>query len=337
MQKSPLPDNKIFVLFETLFGFFVSTIKSIFMVFHSLFRTKEVKPLAPNRFLELLHFIFVSGPKHFWKKPTALAMGRSLSTLLHFIFERDKKFTRDNKKGGFTLMEVLIAVTLLSIVLVFSFDSLGQIAFLKTRTADRIDLSRDLYTNIEQIASLVKESGGIDYEEYWNRQAVGLTLSGGHFAKPSGFGNYGEGGVIGTSFGNGFYYCLSGNGIADALGTNGCLESNNTTASPQSGVLQRYGQYAYQFIDLNGDHTADAGDTDSNGSPLGDLDDEDLGAGPFAIGTGSTFPELYLFKKGDPSERILLRYHIVADTNAPTTGPLAPATPCDPTTATGSI
>ena len=94
----------------------------------------------------------------------------------------------------------MVAITLLSIVLLFAFGSLGQIAFFKTRTADRIDLSRDLYSNIEQIVSFIKNGGNIDYEEYWNRSSVGLAISDGHFALPTGFGNYGNGGVIGTNF-----------------------------------------------------------------------------------------------------------------------------------------
>ena len=249
------------------------------MAFLSIFRPKSIHPLTPNRFLELLHFILVSGPKKFWKKPTALGIGRSISTFLHFVFERDQKFQKNGKKGAFTLVEVLVAITLLSIILIFAFSSLGQIAFFKTRTADRIDLSRDLYSNVEQIISFIKDGGSIDYEEYWNRNAVGLALENGHFRDQTGFGNYGKDGVIGgASFGSGSYYCLSGNGVN--MGTGGCLTINNTFSASQSGVFQRYGQYNLQFLDLNSDRNSDGGalgDADGDGNPLGDVDDEEIG------------------------------------------------------------
>ena len=49
------------------------------------------------------------------------------------------------------------------------------------------------------LATTIKEGGGIDYEEYFNRSMVGLTLSGGHYRDATGFGNYGAGGIVGTS------------------------------------------------------------------------------------------------------------------------------------------
>lgn len=38
---------------------------------------------------------------------------------------------------------------------------------------DRVDLGQDLYYNVERLVAIVKDGGVVDYEEYWNRLAVG--------------------------------------------------------------------------------------------------------------------------------------------------------------------
>ncbi len=77
----------------------------------------------------------------------------------------------------------------------------------------------------------------VDYEEYWNRTAVGTgTFAGtvtagtvaGRYSSVTGFGNYGNGATIApaSDFGTGFYLCRSGNG--SNMGTGGCLGGFNT-------------------------------------------------------------------------------------------------------------
>lgn len=36
-----------------------------------------------------------------------------------------------------------------------------------------MDLGQDLYYNVERLVEIVKDGGVVDYEEYWNRSAVG--------------------------------------------------------------------------------------------------------------------------------------------------------------------
>ena len=114
----------------------------------------------------------------------------------------------------------------------------------------------------------------MDYEEYWNRAAVGTgTFAGtvasgtvaGRYSTPTGFGNYGNGGTVAPAgtFGNPPYLCRSGNG--SAMGTGGCLTSFNAPGSSMAGP-QRYGEYALQFFDANSNADADGGDEDGNGS-----------------------------------------------------------------------
>lgn len=66
-----------------------------------------------------------------------------------------------------------MAITVLSIILVLGLQGLGQIAGYRTNVSDRVDLGQDLYYNVERLVAIVKDGGVVDYEEYWNRFAVG--------------------------------------------------------------------------------------------------------------------------------------------------------------------
>lgn len=76
----------------------------------------------------------------------------------------------------------------------------------------------------------------------------------------SGFGNYGSGGVVGsTTYGDSLYFCRSQTGT-DVLGNQGCWLSVtgsttgtflNTTRGAHAAKQQRFGQYQLQFKDLN--------------------------------------------------------------------------------------
>ncbi len=118
------------------------------------------------------------------------------------------------------------------------------------------------------------------------------------------------------------------------MGTGGCaLNGLNTAGTVQNGRLQRYGQYAAQFVDANANADADPepGDEDGNGAVLGDNDDEDLGIGPAAFPAGTPLTELYLIKTATAvPERLALRRTVVRDPNAPATAS------CDLANGTGS-
>lgn len=86
----------------------------------------------------------------------------------------------------------MVAMTIFAIILIGSLQAMGQIAIFRTFIGDRVDLEQDLHSNTEQLISVIKDGGTLDYEEYWNRSAVGLTLSGGHYVPSTGYGNYGS-------------------------------------------------------------------------------------------------------------------------------------------------
>jgi hypothetical protein len=105
---------------------------------------------------------------------------------------------------------MITSLALIGIILVAVFAAFANIGVLKNRVVGRVNLYEELYTATEHIGDLIKSSGGIDYEEYFNRRVLGTTLSGSHYAVLSGFGNYGEGGTIGSNnYGSDRYLCRS--------------------------------------------------------------------------------------------------------------------------------
>lgn len=259
MKKRSLKENSIAILFVLVRDFFVSLLLS-FVLFIKVILGRKTPPLRENRFLDSLNFILHIGPKAFWKAPSGVKIGRSLATLLHYMFKKEEVFAEKKKglgKGGFTLIEMLLSITIFSIIIIMAFDVMGNIGILRTRLSSKLDMNSELYTAVEKLTGLIKTGGDIDYEEYWNRFAVGTTTASGHYDVFSGYGNYGSGGNVATNnYGDGLYYCRS---TTTSMGTGGCLSTvYNTygTAIP-IGTPQRYGQYAPQFVDFNANASAD--------------------------------------------------------------------------------
>lgn len=89
--------NKIITLFEIVYNFLLSLFESIIIFSKQLFLWKRNHLLKENKFLDILNFIFHTGPKSFWKKPTWIKIWRSIATLLHYTFDKEDKF-REIKK-----------------------------------------------------------------------------------------------------------------------------------------------------------------------------------------------------------------------------------------------
>jgi len=127
--------------------------------------------------------------------------------------------------AGFTLIEMMLSITIFAIIIMMAFDAMSNIGILRTRVSSRLDLNNEIYSAIEKFTDIIKTGGDIDYEEYWNRRVMGTNTSSGHYAVFSGFGNYGSGGGL-ANYGDGMYYCVSGSGTQ--MGTGGCLTGFNT-------------------------------------------------------------------------------------------------------------
>ena len=126
------------------------------------------------------------------------------------MFHSSRPLSRDTR--GFTLIEMIISITIFAVIIIMAFDALGNIGILRSKISDQFDINNELYFAIEQLSAIIKEGGNIDYEEYWNRNSVGTLTSSGHYSAFTGYGNYGSGGAVGTSYGDSFYYCRSGSG-----------------------------------------------------------------------------------------------------------------------------
>ena len=259
------------------------------------------------------------------------------STCIHiFSSQISMKYSGQINTRAFTLFEIMISMTIFALLMIIVFDAVANIGIARTRSITRITLLEELYFFSEKLATSIKEWGIVDYEEYWNRQVVGTGTATGHYLLPTGYGNYGRWGMTWTTtYGSEYYYCRSGGNILLKVGTGGCMSGNNSNAnwwSPDinySGNLQRYGQYALQYTDYNGNYDADLWNEDSDtlGNIRWDEDDKDIGDGPIVL-SGST-PELYLY---DPlkKERTYFRWTYKPDD-------IASPTACDMNTGIGCL
>jgi len=136
----------------------------------------------------------------------------------------------------------------------------------------------------------------------------------GHYMLPSWIGNYGSGGVLwSNSYGEWHYLCRSN---VIRMGTGWCMGtwSLNDKGVSMSGTFQRYGEYALQYMDYNGNNDGDQWDEDGNGNIVWDEDDRDIGDGPEVISWALN--ELYLINETEKT-RTYLRFTVKSDPNAP--------------------
>ena len=108
---------------------------------------------------------------------------------------------------------------------------------------------------------------------------------------------------------------------SNRVGSGGCLTALNTPSINGGGTInysgsyQRYGQYALQFIDYNGNADGDSGDEDGIDGIIGDEDDKEIGDAPNVL--SGSIPELYLIKT-DAKTRTYFRWNLRDDPNNPT-------------------
>ncbi|MFA7298816.1 MAG: type II secretion system protein [Candidatus Absconditabacterales bacterium] len=210
------------------------------------------------------------------------------------------------KKKGFTLLEVIVAVTSFFLLLVVIINIYSRMIKLKYNIQARTNVTQDSYYVIEKINLMLKDYT-IDYEEYFNRKNVGCDNYNDNFIRDIGtdgycknFTAYGNNNNISGSPINErkIYFCSSA--------TN---ESNPQTVilSPQvqngGGCLntgqQSFGQYRWQFWDVRKN-------ADSVPGAWNDDDDENVMKGPSAIDNATGTQELYLISQ-DGKSRIFIR------------------------------
>lgn len=91
-------------------------------------------------------------------------------------------------------MELLLSLMIFGIIIVTVMASVQSMTASRIKSMNRIALTDELYFFSEQLFTIIKDGGTLDYEEYWNRQMVGTDLDENKtfYKKPTGFGNYGK-------------------------------------------------------------------------------------------------------------------------------------------------
>ncbi len=212
-----------------------------------------------------------------------------------------KRFTHIT--GGYTLIEILAGILIVMIVTVGWFYAINTVGIGKVKLIEKTQLEQEAFFFSERLFEIIKQSGTLDYEEYFNRKVVGDTeYASGHYQKHTGFGN-------GS---NTMIYCVSPNGTA--MWRDGCITSNNTSWGDITGEALLYGQYAQQFIDYNSDADADwwNEDGDTEGNIIWDDDDKYLGDWPRALPANWKVQELYLINDTE-TKRVFFRRFVSVD------------------------
>jgi prepilin-type N-terminal cleavage/methylation domain-containing protein len=148
----------------------------LLMIFDRIRRKKSSRRIETNHLLSSLHFLAYQFPKSFWKKPTGIGMGRGVGTiLLYFLGKRvfflektgpnedlasattDTKSTPSVNNSGFTLIEMMISITLFSGILIGAFSAFGNITQLKNKVIADVDVYEQLYVAVESLSTLIKD------------------------------------------------------------------------------------------------------------------------------------------------------------------------------------
>ena len=207
---------------------------------------------------------------------------------------------------GFTLLEVIIAITSFFVLLVAIINIYTKMMKLKYNIQARTNITQDAYFVVEKINLLLKDYT-IDYEEYFNRKNIGCDTYNATFTRdawPNGycdlFTAYGNNNTIGgiSEQKNELYFCSSA--IDDTNPYTVIQEPNIQHGSwCLSTGQQSFGQYFWQFRDVKKD-------VDSIAGARNDDDDENILKWPMAIEDTNNVQELYLISQNGTS-RIFIR------------------------------
>lgn len=215
-------------------------------------------------------------------------------------------FLRYMKKKAFTLIEVIISITIFFIILVVVISLYTKMIRLKYNIQARQSLIQNSYDAMEK-ANLLLKDYTIDYEEYFNRRNVWCSTGNGwpSFTRVVGtwwycsnFSAYGNANHDTAS--HWLYYCSSANPGDPNVVWNSQVQQWSGCA--QTGK-QSFGEYFRQFQDVRND-------VDYVPWALWDEDDVSIFAGPEAILDATKVQELYLISQ-DGKQRLLLRRALV--------------------------
>ena len=228
---------------------------------------------------------------------------------------------------AFSLIEILVWIMIISIVIIWWFQSLTAVTIWKVRIIQQTDIQKESFYFTEKLFEMIKKWGTLDYEEYFNRSIIWNSTYSGHFDKPSWFWNFWSWLTLvpWTDFGWGFYYCISD--IGTKMWTGWCVDNPNFNSATYdfSSDQQRYWEYSFQFIDYNSNKDSDyhatncptwiKWDENCDWNIINDDDDEYLWNWPEVFNAWEIIPELYLIS-WYKNLRTLFRWSVKLDINA---------------------
>ncbi len=215
------------------------------------------------------------------------------------------------KRKGFTLLEVIIAVTCFFLLLAVIINIYTRMIKIKYNIQARTNVIQDSYYAVEKINLLLKDYT-IDYEEYFNRKNVWCDVSTNgtsrnvwddwHCDLFTSYGNYNHIDWSDTTK-HQIYYCTSQDPRNDD--PNKVIHGDNIKNGSwcEQSWYQSYWEYARQFRDVKNN-------VDSAPSAVGDEDDENIMKWLVAIQDASNTQELYLISQ-DGKSRILIRRSLI--------------------------
>lgn len=211
------------------------------------------------------------------------------------------------RKKAFTLIEVIVAMTIFFILLVVIVSLYTKMLRLKYNIQARQSLIQNSYDAMEKINLLLKDYT-IDYEEYFNRRNVGCSSNNAWlgFTRDVGTGGYcnnfsAAGNSSSTTAGiHSIYYCSSLNpGDTNVIWNSNVQQGDGCVQTGQ----QSFGEYYRQFRNVKND-------VDSITGAVGDADDVRVMKGPAGILDSSNVKELYLISQ-DGKQRLWMRKTLI--------------------------
>lgn len=231
---------------------------------------------------------------------------------------------------AFTLIEILIWITLFSIIVTSWFYAFSAVSVWKIKLIWKTNIEKESYFFSERLFEEIKKWWLIDYEEYFNRKVIwDTTFLSWHYQILSWFWNFWSGGSVWTTnYWDFFYYCRSWDWAS--MWTGWCFDNiYNNYLWALTWKQQRFWQYTFQFIDYNSNMNNDTlwwWDENSDWSIVWDDDDENLWIWPEAFSNTWEVQELYLIS-WDKRTRTIFRWNVTNDPNRPSS-----ASWCDFTT-----
>jgi len=203
-------------------------------------------------------------------------------------------------KLWFSLIELLVAITIFGMVILWWFYALSAVTLWKIKLIEKTDINKEAFYFSEKLFEEIKSWWVIDFEEYFNRFVVWNTTSSWHFSQATWFWNSWT-----TSW---FYFCRSWIWDVNFMWTWGCYNNTFNNFSATQIWSQRYWQYTFNFIDYNSNYDWDWWDQDNNWEFRWDDDDENLWEWPIVFTWWQDVKELYLIS-GDRKTRTFIRWN----------------------------